>query len=508
MRKIRLTCFILICLLVVQCCLIPVFGEGETQQTDATEETEASAVTAPPTSEDLPSFAGQDASIVGGSRTIEAMSSLQGGQRILNSARSAMLYEINSDSIVYSWNPDERLAPYALTKVVTCLVALEHCQWDEIVTVHNESLDIVPDPDENNQNYTYHCMYLMSGEEIRLKDLLYGAIVWNANDAAEAIATYAGGTRAAFIEEMNEFAERIGCKDTHFTDPTGLDFNGQYTTARDLARILREASKNEDFIKIFGETFWDVSETNAHPYRSFMYSENYMSGMYISDHYYEYRVIGGKVAVTPSGMRSFISIARDGDLCYAVVVLETTPKMEDGEVAATGNNEFIESQQLIDIGFEGYESKQILKRGQITSYFTVPNGTNDVVAGPDREIVTLLPAGLNLDNLTLRYQKTNGVLNAPVKEGELIDIVTVWYGNVCVAQANLITKNSSDISDKAKQEALEKDDGGLSTGLIVFLVILFLLVAAVASLYILRAVRIGRMRRYRRVRRRSRRRNL
>lgn len=507
MRKTRLLSLLLIGLLVMQCCLTPVFAD-ETEPTGTTEETEAPTVTAPPTSEDVPSFAGQDASIVGGSRTIEAMSSLQGNQRILNTARSAMLYEINSDSIVYSWNPDERMAPYALNKIVTCLVAMEHCQMDEIVTVHNESIDLVPDSDENPQNYTYHCMYLVSGEEIRLKDLLYGVIVWNANDAAEAIATYAGGTRSAFIEQMNAFAERIGCKDTHFTDPTGLDFNGQYTTARDMARILREASKNEDFIKIFGETFWDVSETNAHPYRSFMYSENYMSGMYISDHYYEARVIGGKVAVTPGGLRSFVCLARDGDLCYAVVVLETTPKMEAGEVSATGNNEFVEAQQLIDIGFEGYESKQILKPGQITSYFSVPNGTNDVVAGPDREIVTLLPAGLDLDHLTLRYQKTNGVLTAPVKAGELIDILTVWYGNVCIAQANLITKNGSEVSEKAQLAAQDTSGDGMGAGMTVFLVIVGLLVAAAATLYVLRALRIRRMRRYRRIRKSNRRRDL
>lgn len=507
MRKTRLLCLLLIGLLVMQYCLMPVFAD-ETDPTATTEETEAPTATVPATSEDLPSFAGQDASVMGGSRTIEAMSSLQGSQRILNTARSAILYEINSDSIVYSWNPDERMPPYGLNMIVTCLIAMEQCQWDEIVTVNSEIFDFLPELDDSSMDYTYHGIFLISGEEIRLKDLLYSAIVWNANDAAEAIADYVAGSRSAFVEQMNDFAQRIGCKDTLFTDPTGLDFNGQYTTARDMARILREASKNEDFIRVFGETFWDIAETNAYPYRAFMYSDNYMSGMYISDHYYDYRVIGGKVTDTPGGLRSFASLARDGDLCYAIVVLETTPKMEGGEVSVTGNNEFIETQQLVDIGFEGYESKQILKPGQITSYFSVPNGTNDVVAGPDREIVTLLPEGLTLDNLTLRYQKTNGVLTAPVKAGELIDILTVWYGNVCIAQANLITKNGSEVSEKAQLATQDTSDDGMGAGMTVFLVIVGLLVAAAATLYILRALRIRRMRRYRRIRKRNRRRDL
>lgn len=511
MKKLRLISWILCVALLLQGLSFAVCAETEgTEETTAADTTSAAGtvdVTAPTTSEELPDYTGQDASIAGGSRTIEAMSSLQGSQRILNTARSAMLYEINSDTVVYSWNPDEVVVPYALVKLMTCLVAMEHCDWEEIVTVDQATLDTIDYVSNAGEDYTYHSMYLVAGEEIRVKDLLYGIIVWNANDAAAVLAQYVAGSQGAFVQMMNEKAAELGCTNTYFADVHGLDTDEQHTTARDIVRILKEVSKNEDLLKIMCEDFWDVSETNMSEYRGFMYSDNYMCGMWISDLYYDYRVSGGKVSESADGLRSFACIAQSGDLCYAIVVLETTPKREDGDIAVGGQNEFVETQQLIDIAFEGYNVKQILRKGQITTRFTVNNGSNDVVAGPDREIVTLLPTGINLDDLTLRYEKTNGVMDAPVEEGQLIDTITVWYGNVCVAQAGLVTMNSAGVSLSANADADHSGDG-IGVGLTIFLVIVGLIVGAAAVLYIIRFVRIGMVRKRRRHRRKNRRRSL
>ena len=512
MKKIRLISWILCAALLVQGFALRTYAQQDGTQPasgmdDTTAPTQTEDVTAPTTPESLPDYTGQDASIAGGSRTIEAMSSLQGSQRILNTARSAMLYEINSDTVVYSWNPDEVVVPYDLVKIMTCLVAMEQCDWEEIVTVNQSTLDTIDYVSNIGSDYTYHSMYLVAGEEVRVKDLLYGIIVWNANDAAAVLAEYVAGSQGAFVKMMNEKAAELGCTNTYFANVHGLDTDEQHTTARDIARILKEVSKNEDLLKIMCEDFWDVNETNMSEYRAFMYSDNYMCGMLISDLYYDHRVSGGKVSETPDGLRSFACVAESGDLLYAIVVLETTPKRQDGEIAVGGNNEFVETQQLIDIGFEGYSVKQILRKGQITTRFTVNNGSNDVVAGPDREIVTLLPSGIQLSDLTLRYEKTNGVLDAPVEKGKQIDTITVWYGNVCVAQAGLVTMNGAEVS-LSNNAGADTGGDGIGVGLTIFLVIVGLIVGAAAVLYIIRFVRIGMVRKRRRHRRKNRRRSL
>ena len=120
------------------------------------------------------------------------------------------------------------------------------------------------------------------------------------------------------------------------------------------------------------------------------------------------------------------------------------------------------------------------------------------------EVITLLPNGIKLDDLTLRYLDTNGVLDAPVKSGELIDTMQVWYGNVCVAQTGLVTMNNSQL---VIREGLEQEKGdGIGFGLTVFLVIVGLIVGAAAVLYIIRFVNTGIAKSRRRRRRVNRRR--
>lgn len=511
MKKLRLFTIFLCLMFLLQSAVVPVFAETEPQDTTVPETLDATQPapddpTIPVTDEELPDYSGADASIVGGSRTIEAMSSLQGGQRILNTAKSAILYEMNSDTIVYSWLPDERVAPGGLAKLMTCLLALENTDIEEVITVDASVFSDIDYISNAAYTYRFHSMALLDGEEIRIKDLIYGMIVWNANDAAAVLANHIAGSTSAFVDMMNERAKSIGCRDTQFVNPHGIDAEGQYTTARDIARILKDANRHEAFRKVLSSDFWDVNETNMSAYRGFMYGDNYMCGMLISDLYYEDRVVGGKVAENADGQRSFACIAEEGDLTYAIVVLETTPKMDEGEVAVGGNMEFVETQQLVDIAFEGYEIKQVLRPGQITSRFKVNNGANDVAAGPDREIVTLLPTGLKLDDLTLRYQKTSGSLDAPVEKGKKIDTMTVWLGNVCVAQADLITMNGSEVAQTTVGNAPMGSGGGSGVGLTIFLVIVGLIVAFAAVLYIIKFVRTGMLRRRSRRRRESRRR--
>lgn len=510
MKKNQLICLLLCLALSVQLFIIPVSATEVTESTPET--TEDPQVQLPVTvTEPVPlsTFAGQDASIAGGSRTIEAKSSLQGNQQILQTAQAAMLYEINSDSVVYSWNPDLVVEPYGLAKIMTALLVLEKVEdWEEIVTIQSAWFDSIDYVSNADFIYMDHTLDLRDGEEVRVKDLLYGIIIWNANDAALALANYVSGSVSAFVDEMNKRAKELGCTNTNFTNPHGLEDENMYTTARDMVRIVMEASKHEEYLNMASTGMYYMEETNMAPARYYMYNDNYMIDMFIFEIYYNYLVSGGKAGESSfTGLRNFTCTAELDDLSYVCVIMNAKPdRDESGEIKYEGYQDQIEAEQLLDIGFEGYELKQVIQEGQITSHFKVNNGSNDVVAAPDRSVKTLLPSNIDLDDLTLRYEKTNGVLDAPVEKGTVIDTMTVWYGGVCVAQADLVTMNSAKVSTAASGEGMDQGDG-IGLGLTIFLVILALIIGAAAALYIMRYINIRRARSRRRRRSRARRRS-
>lgn len=504
MKILRCFSWILSFALAFQLLAGPVRAEEATETTAGTTASTEPAgtveVTVPETPENVGDYTGQDASITAGSRTIEAGSSLHGDGKLLPTAQAALLFEITSGSMVYAYNPDMEIEPSSFTKIMTAMLAVEHGGFDEIVTVKQSVLDTVSSTDERMRP-------LEDGEELPFIDLIYCMMTGSSNNAAAVIAEHVAGSQEAFVEMMNQRAAELGCTNTHFTNPHGIPEEGMVTTCRDFARIIMAAIQNETFCEVFADDYYYVEVTNMGDYRG-LYSLNYMVGMLSYDVYYDYRVTGGRTATTSDDRSSFAATFESGDLSYVSIVYGADPHEmdDDGYEVAGSHHVFLETQELIDIGCEGYSIKQVLRPGQITSHFSVTNGSNDVVAGPTTEIVTLIPNGVTLEDLALRYQKTNGALNAPVKKGEVIDTMTVWYGNVCIAQSEIVTMNSAKVS-LSGDDASGNGGDGIGVGLTIFLVIVGLIVGAAGVLYVIRFVRTGIARSRRRRRRASRRRS-
>lgn len=149
------------------------------------------------------------------------------------SAKSVISYDLTTNTALFVKDPHEKLPMASLTKIMTAIVALEHARSDDRYIVTQQ--DLVGEDS----------MGLTAGEVLSLSDLLYGLILHSGNDAAETLATNFPGGREAFITAMNQKAQALGLKTTHFTNPTGLEGDGnQYTTANDLLVITRYALEN------------------------------------------------------------------------------------------------------------------------------------------------------------------------------------------------------------------------------------------------------------------------
>lgn len=163
-------------------------------------------------------------------------------------ADAYMLMEAQDRHTVAEANSSARLPPASTTKILTCLVALEHADSSETVTVS-----------ENADRTEGSSAYLRAGEKISVKDLLYCLMLSSANDAAIALAEHIAGSVEAFAELMNEKAQSLGLLDSHFTNPHGLDDEEHYVSARDLAVLTCAALQNDRFAQIVSTKRYDTS---------------------------------------------------------------------------------------------------------------------------------------------------------------------------------------------------------------------------------------------------------
>lgn len=500
MKKNRFISF-LICLLF---CFSLSNNVSATETTGAQDTTVPTETTAPTETTPLPEIQAGDASILNGCRGLDAQVPMR-SDNILDTGSAALLFEVESETLMYAKNIDNREYPGGFVKLMTCIVALEHGSLSDMVRVTEEMYNQIP---RGSMTLNYP---LQAGETLSLEDLLYAVMIHSANDAAVVVAIHIAGTQDAFVELMNQKAAEIGCKDTHYTNVHGIHDDEQYTTTRDLARIVAYGIQNKDFYALITTEMYHMADTELTPSGNRrLFSSNYMMGMMIMEDYYDYRVIGGKTATNKDNQRSAIILARDNGLYYIGIVMDTTPVRNlDGKIKTY--NEFIEMDKLLDIGFQNYQVSQILYEGQITSRFSVTNGENSVAVGPTKSVMSVLPADVSFDQLTLRFQRTGGTLNAPIEKGTTLDILQVWYGAVCIAQAELVAMNSSDVAvtqpNTGGNNFSQIDLEGLISVLAVLGAIVVIIAGFIGVLYVIRWVRKMRLRSRQRRRRSSRRRS-
>jgi len=444
MKKTRIWCLVLCAVMFFQ--IIPMFVSAE-------------------------EMSGLDTSVISGCRTFDAKIPLYGSEKMLQSARAAMLYEVGSDTMMYAWNPDEKIPPASLVKIMTCLLVLENCDINEKVIVTKSAMDTI--------SKSSATLKLLPDEESTVDHLLYGLMVGSANDAAVVLAEHVAGSQDAFAVMMNQRSAEIGCTDTHYVNAHGLHDDRQLTTARDVVRLVSVAMRSEQFMEYFGKTHYQIPETEQSEARS-VETTNYMMTVG-TPLYYDSRVTGGRTGITSDSKRSIVATAKSGELNYIAVVLSADPIYNDeGIIKRFGNYE--EAAELFSLGMDSHSVSQVLYSGQILGQLNVTNGKNAVAVGPVNSVSAVLPSNVKLEDLTIRYGNMSGALEAPIEAGEQFTSVEVWHGPVCVAYSPVVAINSSDVN---RGSGLQDNRYGGSSKVWIVILIILLIVAFLAGAYIL-----------------------
>lgn len=251
--------------------------------------------------------------------------------------KSAILMEPDTGAILYSKNPDEKLYPASITKILTGLLAVENLNLSDTITITREMTDSVPS-DAAKQG-------ILPGEVITVKDCIYSLMLRSNADMAVALAFAVAGSEEAFAKMMTERAKSIGAENTNFVNSTGLHDANHFTTARDMALITKEAISNPTFSAIWGTEEYTMSATNME--ESFTIWNRHDMLVSGRANYYQY-AIGGKTGYTDEAGRTLVTCAsKDGMKLISVIMFSTNELV------------FSDTKELLNYGFNSFKKLTI-----------------------------------------------------------------------------------------------------------------------------------------------------
>ncbi len=329
-------------------------------------------------------------------------------------AKGAILYELNTDTVLLEQDADARLYPASTTKLMTALVAMEYGNPEDIITVPAEAVDGLFELGSAS--------YLLAGEEISFMDLMEYMLIASGNDAANAMAIHISGSISAFADLMNNRAQELGCTNTHFVNPHGLHDEEHYTSARDLLRIAKAAMENPTIAEIVAKDEVVLPITNKHPQTTTKYTTNYLISRKSTREYYYEGAIGIKTGTTTPAGLCLVAACVKGDYTYYTVVLGAE-KGENGE-----RNQFIETAKLFDYGAENFSQQVMLSSSEPIAEVPVrlSNEKDSIVVTPSENITAMLPNAFETSDLTMKYTVEESVA-APVQAGDVLGKLTVSY---------------------------------------------------------------------------------
>ncbi len=372
-----------------------------------------------------------DMSVTGGCNTLDAQAPLMGAGQLVDNAKSVVLYETTTDTLLYAYQGDAQLSPASFVKVMTALIAIEKGQPEAAVTVRSEVLESVP--------YDAMVVGLLADEVLTVKDLLYCMMVGSGNDAAAVLADYISGSQQAFVDVMNDYADKLGCTNTNFVNAHGLHHDNQLTTARDSAKILAYALKNDAFCEVFNAVTYTVPATNKSEERE-LTTQNHLIKKN-DEKYYDSRVLGGRTGTANDRTRNVASIAEVGNMDVICIVMGCQSQYATDGYSIKTYGGYGETTKLLDLVSGGYQAVRLLHPEQVVTQFDVPNGDALISVSAGDTVSSVIPLDYQKENLSYRYLGMDG-LSVPVVKGQKVGVVQIWCGTVCIAQADLLSMNA------------------------------------------------------------------
>ena len=351
-------------------------------------------------------------------------------------AEGCLIANVDTDTIIYGKNADQKLYPASLTKIMTAVVVLDECKdlKNTIVTCHKDVLDLLLGTDSSVFN-------LVDGEELPALELLYILLVHSANDAANTLAQHFGGTISGFVDKMNAKAKELGMTNTHYMNPHGLHDEQHYTTPKDMYILTKYAIQNPTFKEIFGTVRHYVPETNKTPYKRVLATTVFIQDPNTSlpDTYYR-PVDGGKTGYTDPAGRCLVTYAEEDDVTYICVVMKCPVTNEAGVKV---RYEFSETRKLYEWVFNEFEYREVYDTATPVGECPVElsSDTDSVALALKTPVNAVVPKEADPSSFKVDVELFENPASAPIALGQELGTATVKYAGETLGVVPVVAIN-------------------------------------------------------------------
>ena len=332
-------------------------------------------------------------------------------------AKALYLIDYNTGEVLFEKNPNEKMPVASIVKLMTILLTLENIQAEKL------SLEETVIVSENAAGMGGSQVFLEAGGEYKVCDLLKSVIVSSANDASVALAEKISGNTSNFVNLMNKRASELGLANTHYSNPTGLPAPEQFSTAKDVAILLKEVTKHDVYHKL--STIWIDKILHSNNRETELVNTNKLIRYYNG-------CDGGKTGSTSEAGYCLAATVKRGDMRLISVVLG----------ANSGKLRFGESSKLLNYGFDNFFNKQIVfSNNEIENKLTVKQGKVDKIKTMPQEDIFLLCRKNSTDKIELSYEFVENI-EAPVNEGDIVGKIYVMKNGEVVKEGNIVSKTT------------------------------------------------------------------
>lgn len=390
---------------------------------------------------------------------ITPLQALENSADIGLTAQYAVAIDAKSGLVLYNKNMDERMYPASMTKVMTTIVAIEMIKDFNATTVITQSdIDTVWETGASSANFEV-------GETVTYNDLLLGAILPSGADATRALANNLCGGQEEFVNKMNELAEKLELKDTHFVNTTGIHDENHYTTVHDMALIVKYAVENEQFREIYSKRF-ATSSNGLHQWvNKSIYNAN-RSNIDTSS------ILGCKSGYTDAAKNCLSSLDMVGNNEIITIVGKSINNDLKPRAAVQ------DTLDIVNYVSQNYSMQSILAKGtEVKSLgVKVAKDNQKILIENQNDVSAFLPNDFNKDDLEYKYSFEK--LEAPLKKGTKVGNLSIYYGDYLLYQEEyfndiMIERDAvSDIKGKIM-------DFIFPYGLAIFLVVLYFFISKI-----------------------------
>ena len=355
---------------------------------------------------------------------------------LIPGAVSGLLMDADSGKIIFEKDKNKRVAVASMTKMVAQIIVMENVKakkikWDDVVIVSKNAADM-----GGSQ------IYIAEGEKITVEDLMKGISMASGNDATVAMAEYISGSENKFVELMNKKVKELGLKNTVFKNCTGLDEDGHYSSAYDMAVIARELIVKHPDIFRFSSVYEDYLRENTDN-KFWLVNTNKLVRFYEG-------ADGLKTGHTDNAGYCLAATAKKNNLRLIAIVL--------GEGNATTRNN--ETMELLDYGYKNLKTVKLKSSGDIVKKVKLDKADNEIV---DIVLKDDLFVTENIsDNKNYKYKVSISDLKLPIKVGDVVGKINVYSGNRKIKEVSLTV--NKDIKSLSFIELILKEIIDLAVG--------------------------------------------